>query len=571
MRTFEEAGIEVKYGSHGNIKVYCPKCRDTRKNKTDKSLSVNVEEKMWNCHNCGWNGRLTDPKKKEYSKPLPPSINMSENAQKWLKNRGLCDYTIQRFKMTEKPEFMPQIGKESNCLCFQYFRGGELVNIKFRDGQKNFKLVKDAELVFFNLDSLEGVDEAVITEGEIDCMSVFEAGYREGILSVPNGASKGSQRIEYFDNSYEQVKDLKSVIIATDGDSPGIMLRMELARRFGLHICKYVEYPEGTKDLNEVLIKYGPEKVIECIRDAKAFPIDGISRIEDMEEELDAVFEEGFSRGETIGYDNFDKIFSIRPGELTTITGIPGSGKSAFVDQVLLRLAARAGWKIAICSPENQPIALHVGKISSIFIGESWHKDERYKRMTVEQWNLAKYFINEHYFFYNIGEVDMSLTGILDKAKQLIMRYGINCLLIDPWNTIEHSRGGMTETDYVSHALSVITLFAKQYQVHVFLIAHPTKISKSKDTQKYEVPTLYNISGSAHFFNKTDNGWSIYRDFETNIVYVYVQKVRFQFVGEVGSTSFHYERHTGRYAEEGHDFDREYRYFLIRKNMIDFL
>ena len=85
------------------------------------------------------------------------------------------------------------------------------------------------------------------------------------------------------------------------------------------------------------------------------------------------------------------------------------------------------------------------------------------------------------------------------------------------------------------------------YDIHIFIVAHPTKISKSKDTGEYEVPTLYNISGSAHFFNKTDNGICIYRSFKSNIVTAYVQKVRYSWLGKIGFTSFSYDVLTRQY------------------------
>ena len=83
--------------------------------------------------------------------------------------------------------------------------------------------------------------------------------------------------------------------------------------------------------------------------------------------------------------------------------------------------------------------------------------------------------------------------------------------------------------------------------IHIFLIAHPTKLQKDKATGKYEVPTMYSISGSANFFNKTDNGLTIYRDFETNVVTAYVQKIRWWWLGKIGFTSFSFNTLTRQY------------------------
>lgn len=559
---WQDVGIEIKASWHGNVKTHCPQCRDTRKNKNDKSLSVNLDEKVWNCHHCGWTGKLIEKTKKVYFRPLDAELQLSQKAQEYLKNRGLSTYTIQRFKIGESSEFMPQTGKEMNCLNFKYYRKEQLVNIKYRDGGKNFKMVKDAELILYNLDSLEGAEECVITEGEFDCMAVAEAGYYE-VVSVPNGASKGNQKMEYLDNCYEFFGKIKRVIIATDADDPGVNLRNELARRLGRHRCFYIQYPEGCKDFNEVLLTYGKDEIKARIKDAQPFPVDGVFRVENIEEELDYYYQNGFQGGEKIGYEEFDRIFSFRPGELTTVTGIPGSGKSAWLDQVLVRLSSRHGWKHAVCSPENQPVPLHISKIASCFIGMPFYRANPSNRMTEAQWNYAKYFVNEHYWFYNITEVDLTVDGVLEKAAELIMRFGINSLVIDPWNTLDHNiPAGMNETQFISKALTKIGTFAKSYSVHIFLVAHPTKINKDRQTGKFEVPNLYNISGSAHFFNKTDNGITVYRDFETNLITVYIQKVRFFFVGKVGYTTFTYEVETGRYAEEGRLYETEFPLFL---------
>jgi twinkle protein len=279
--------------------------------------------------------------------------------------------------------------------------------------------------------------------------------------------------------------------------------------------------------------------------------------VENMEEELDYYYKNGFKGGDKIGEPGFDALFSFRRGELTTITGIPGSGKSAKLDDWLVKLSSRHGWKHGVCSPENQPVPLHVSKLASCFIGKPFYRANPNARMSETEWNFAKYFINENFFFFNIAEVEMSIDGVLSKGAELVMRYGIDSLVIDPWNTLDHTLGGMSETQFISKSLTKITNFAKTYSIHIFLVAHPTKIGKDKNTGKYEIPNLYSISGSAHFFNKTDNGITVYRDFETNVITVYVQKVRFFFVGRIGYIGLIYDVETGRYCEENNDFVKE--------------
>jgi twinkle protein len=156
--------------------------------------------------------------------------------------------------------------------------------------------------------------------------------------------------------------------------------------------------------------------------------------------------------------------------------------------------------------------------------------------------------LKNNFNFINTNETDISIDGILNKTSELVLRKGIKGLLIDPWNYIEHNiPNGYSETQYISECLTKIKKTALKLGIHIIIIAHPTKLQKDKTTGKYEVPTLYSISGSAHFFNKTDNGITVYRDFQTNDVTVYVQKVRYSWLGKIGFITYKYNTLTRQY------------------------
>ena len=243
-------GIELKR-SPGSVKTKCPKCSHTRKNKRDDCLSVNIDDGLYNCHNCGWGGNVKFKPRVEYV--LPPKINsnIAERVVKWFSERGITEPTLIHWKIGESLEYMPQVQAKRRCINFNYYRNNEVVNVKFRDGQKNFKLVSGAELIFYGIDNVKELDRCYIVEGEMDALSLHEAGLYS-VCSVPNGASKGSQKLEYLDNCWEYFKDKKEIILCTDNDDAGLQLRNELARRFGNYRCKYVEFGDF-KDANEVL------------------------------------------------------------------------------------------------------------------------------------------------------------------------------------------------------------------------------------------------------------------------------------------------------------------------------
>jgi len=545
----EGRGIDLKHKTRGTIKTVCPSCSEQRRDRKDPCLSVDIDEGLFNCHHCDFKGRVFEKKQKEYVKPVPRLEKLRSGLINWFENnRGISNNTLLRFGITEANEWMPQVETEVPVICFNYLRDGKLVNIKFRGQKKAFKMAKDAELIFYNLDAIQNEKTAIIVEGEIDCLSLHESGIYNSV-SVPNGASKGNSQLEYLNNCWTQFEGITKIILWTDADEPGYSLREELARRLGKDRCYRVSMVEGCKDANDVLLKFGKEKVKHCIESALAWPLEGVITMDDMYEDVCNYYENGYPGGVDLNIVGMEDHIQLMPGQLTTITGIPGSGKSEWADYMMANIAKLHGWSWAVCSFENQPAAFHVTKLAEKITGRSFAKRISPScRMDADDFAYGISIVDKFFHFININEVEVSLDGILEKAKELVQRKGIKGLLIDPWNYIEHHiPKGYTETQYISESLTKIKSFAIRHGVHVFLIAHPIKIQKDKATGKYEVPTLYSISGSAHFFNKTDNGICVWRDFKENTVEVHVQKVRYSWLGKVGMAAYSYNVNTRQY------------------------
>ncbi|HYH14699.1 MAG TPA: DnaB-like helicase C-terminal domain-containing protein, partial [Flavisolibacter sp.] len=375
----------------------------------------------------------------------------------------------------------------------------------------------------------------------------YEAGVYD-VVSVPNGASKGNQKLEYLDNCWQDFEDKEKIILCVDSDEAGMMLREELARRLGKERCYTVNYPEGCKDANEVLLTYGKDGLKQMVESAKEWPLEGVIAMEEMIDEVTSFYESGYPDGAKARVEGFDEYLRFIPGQLTIVTGIPGSGKDEFVNLIMSNLAMFEKWPFGICAFE-EPSSITVTKLIEKFAGKSFaHRKDPGHRITEDDFHQGVAMVDQYFSFINIDEIDVTMDGILQKATELVKKKGIKGLVINPWNYIEYRlQGGQQETLYISECLTKLKRFLKVYGVHGFLIAHPTKIQKDKQTKKYEVPTLYNISGSAHFFNKTDNGISIYRDFETNLVDVYVQKVKWSWLGKIGFCSFNYDTYTRQY------------------------
>lgn len=568
MKDYSDFGIQIPSGrTRGKIKVFCPQCHNTRHDKRDKSLSVDLDKGLWNCHYCGWGGTIHESdfddspegkkkwmeqqpwynphrlkkQKPVYKKPAPRQTSpISEKAIAWFKSRGISLDTLTACKVTEGMEWMPQKNKEWNTVQFNYYLNGELINTKFRTGDKCFKLCSGAQLIPYMIDNIKGQKECIITEGEMDALSFYEVGFHN-VISVPNGANAN---LDYLDDFIEDYFDDKETIfIASDTDTKGVELRDELLRRFGAERCRVLEYGQGCKDANEHLMQYGAESLKKALLSAPEIKLEGVFTVSDFEESLDALFEHGMQKGVTIGHECFDRLCSFETKRLLTVTGIPGSGKSEFIDEIAERLNMRYGWRFAYFSPENAPLAYHASKLIEKFTGKKFSKST----LTYGEYKQVKQHLETDFFFISPKD-DYRLETIFERAKFLVRRRGIKALVIDPYNRLEDESDGMSETKYISRQLDRLTNFAQQNDVLVILMAHPTKQTKNKDGV-IEAPTLYDISGSAHFYNKTDFGIVVHRNRVENTVEVIVQKVKFRHLGEVGTALFKYNLNNGRYTD----------------------
>ena len=270
----------------------CPLCSSKRKpkNRKAKCASYDWDRGIGTCHNCSSSFQLHTYKRKskklkEYTKPnKTENEKISQKALDWFELRGISENTIKELKVTEGKTFMPQTRKEENTIHFNYYVDNNLVNIKYRDGAKNYKLYKGAEKVFYNIDSIHGFDYCVITEGEMDALSIHEAGITN-VISVPNGATTNNNNLEYLDNCIDFFEDKSKIIIATDTDEPGQVLQSELIRRLGAEVCYTVDF-DDVKDANEYLIKYGKEKLAQRIANAESVPLENVLTYKDIEEDV---------------------------------------------------------------------------------------------------------------------------------------------------------------------------------------------------------------------------------------------------------------------------------------------
>lgn len=565
----------------GSNYTTCPKCSEDRSSRGQRKpcLSVTVDDDdhggfVYHCNHCQWSGNIAGTGRRggysQRSAPPPPvrpvapvSTPRPPKLLEYLEGkRKISHSVIEYFGVYATYYFFPQTGKKEPCICFPYFSHGQLINNKYRSPSKDFVQIKDAEQIIYNLDSVADNDSVIWAEGEIDVMSIHDAGFTS-VISLPGGAPNSKkdhqQRSDADDKRFlpiagalDTLSALKRIYIATDMDPPGEALAEEIARRVGKERCYRVRWPSGCKDANDVLVRYGRNAIASCIAESKPIPIDGLA-----EPDPDSLLR--YRRSPQIemvstGWPAVDSIFRVpKDGRLFVITGIPNSGKSEFVDALLINVATNLGWHSIIFSPENMPQEIHLAKLVEKATGQPFTGSSP-ACLTDDQVLDAGEWLRRHVVYIRQDDVEeeMPLERILDLANRAVARYGSRFLVIDPYNQVDHKRtSGQTETEYIQKFLKRLKKWSSARGCNVILVAHPEKLRRQQDG-KTPIPTGYDISGSAHWYNAADFGITVHRpSVDGPEVEIWVWKVRHKVHGKKGYAVLKWDRLSGRYSDPG--------------------
>lgn len=540
------------------LQIDCPQsyCKGSR--SQDDKTPLKVEFVLpgyaeWRCRHCLWSGHVGETPVKETpveeaeapktrTKALPPE------ALAYLEERGIPEETATKFKLSWDGT--------KKAIKIPYFVGEKIDNyalVRISDGKS--KLENPNKAVFFGIDKL-GINSepVIIAHRELDAIILMERGFMN-VLGVPNGgdiSAKGDDfnqepdKFAYLSAASNAAKAWHLVKFAFDDSKEGLALRQELSRRLGPGRCAAAKLSSGS--VWQTMKTNGADWLCSDINEAKALPIFGLFSVSDFEKELYAYFEYGMASGVSTGWPNVDKLYTVVPGQLTVVTGIPNSGKSEWLDALSINLALNHGWRFAAFSPENGKEA-HTTKLVEKRV-EMSADPKAYRRMSFDTLRSGAKWVDNHYTFIESTDTMPTLEWILDRAKDAALRYGIKGLIIDPWNRIEKKLGErQSETDYVAESIPKILRFAANYGVHVWLVVHPKQQQKNQKTGKIDAPSLYDMAGSAHFVNMCDNGVVIHRsDSIDDTTEVLLRKVRFKHVGHRGETKLKYDTQSGRFA-----------------------
>jgi len=550
-------------------RYHCPECSSDRKKKNPTmTITVEHDHSLYHCHHCGIQGRINrdDPLEKYNTAklkaatvtPIPTALAQNQDmVAKFFERRGTPVPDITALKGVEirtTDKYFAQLKEKLPAIGFVYGPAKDPEAIKWRpaDGRKAFTQ-DGAAASFYGIEALDPeAKEVIIVEGESDVVALAAVGIKA--ISVPNGAPmkvSSNVRVDadkdvkygYLWAAKDLINRTEKIIIATDADSPGNALAEELARRVGRAKCWRTKFPEGCNDPSDVLKRDDAAAMRELLSASEPFPLQGVYSAASYMDEVNKLYREGIGSGTSTGMSVVDELFTIKEGMVYVCTGFPGSGKSEFMDQIMVNLSLKEDWSWAIASFENPP-PLHIIKLSEKIIGKPFFKGQT-PRMKDKEVTEAANFIDDHFVFLESKEGLTTIPNIMERAQQAVMRLGVKGLIIDPYNYIQMP-DAQNEHQGITRMLSELGTFAKSAGIAIIFVAHPAKVQPNADGNM-PIPKGHHISGSAAWFAKADVGITVHRGEQG--VEIHCWKCRFKWLGSCGETFLGYDVPTGRYFE----------------------
>lgn len=580
---YQFSDFNFKIGSQNKFSWHhCDQCKHN-------SVLLDQENGEWLCQNCGWRGSLKlgdsymNPWKfGDFATPILFQEDLSGFSLEWVTNKGISKDSIIKYQYGLSKTWCRNTKRVEECISIPYYMNKELINIKYRFIKSPYEFSYGSELIPYGMDDIKE-DCVYFCLNEMEKILLSEVG-ADSAIALPQVNFKNFKEskvleeihntLSFLENFEDRFKNIKKFILCLGNNTLSKNLEDELGRRLGRERCYIVNWPEEFASISAMFkisdgnnwIINGKERLKSLLETSRPIPVKGVYEIEDVKQQFDELYEKGMPPGPRTGWDGLDDFYRPALGQWTLVTGVPSHGKSNWLDALSVQLSEIHGWKFGIFSPENQPVARHFANISEKFIGKPFSPtiiDGEIVKMNIEEKEKAEKWLSKHYSVI-LPDDNEPIEGILEMVKSVILRKGIQGVIIDPWNEIDHNReNGMSETEHISLVLSKIRKFARIHGVHIWVVAHPTKMRKNDDGI-YPVPTPYDVAGSAHFLNKADFCVCVYRfvgQLDATITDLYIQKVRFKENGIVGRHSLRYIPYIGRFED---DIDQ-----ILRGNSLD--
>lgn len=547
-------------GKLGRVYTTCPACsveRSSSASRNKKVLGVNYEQDqaVYYCNHCGETGHVflsagdsidwgDSVATGDSVDQLPEYPSLGKSEFEYLMSRGIESQELdlfaadKSFSVGDGWQTLPAIGypyhmdRNVKWIAPNPLGGKKLVAWERTGGGAGL----------YRRESIDWADQAlVICEGELDCESARWIGFNA--ISVPNGAPKGSQVERIFKSITTKIQSFQRVVLAMDDDEAGQSALDSLVDLVGRKRAHTVRYPAGCKDVNDILVRFGQDGLRSALTNTQPC-LNGIVVPSSYSLAVNKLRTEGFAEGSKTGITPLDELIEWHPGMLAVCSGVPGSGKSELNDEIMVRLA-EDGWSWAVFSPENTG-ELHLAKLAAKRLRKPVIGDN--VLATDEEVDEATRWVDERFLFLS-ADGGTSIKSLLDRAeackhKLRSERFG---LIIDPWNFVTGDKEG-SETEQINELLAEIKKWANRPDLKclVIIVAHPTKQPEGFDQRSIGG---YQISGSAHWFNRADVGYSVSANREELTTAVNVWKIRFQpWHGTQGTATLSFDPNTGTYG-----------------------
>lgn len=431
--------------------------------------------------------------KKDYRYPKIETNTDRQKVEEYLALRCLSKETLDYagIKQDKYGNIVFEYYDENNVLLLTKYRPSR----KIKKGENKEWSQKEADTcpILYGMNQIDPTQPLIITEGEIDRLSCIEAGFKNTV-SIPFGASSYGW-IEY---NWDWLEQFDKIIIYSDKDEPGEKMRQEVIPRLGEWRC--YEAMGNEKDANLELYRHGKDAVAKIINNAKEVPIKDVIDLADVKDlDLDNLEK---IKSNVKGLDKWIGGFYL--GTVDIITGINGSGKSTFIDQVCICEPVEQGYKTFIFSGElnNQQLKAWIqypmaGRrhIKEVDKGQFQPKGYVIKseiKKQMEEWYRGKIFIYDN-------DLDYTSKSILNKMTELARKYGFKNFVLDNLMMIdldcEHELIYSEQKNFVKELIK----FASKFNAVVHLVAHPRKVETIRRLTKMDICGSGDIPNLAHY------------------------------------------------------------------------
>lgn len=488
---------------------HCPFCGPNQKSDNQYKFFLNREEGTYKCHRenkCsaegsfkdllskfniseGYNTSYKKHTKKRYKKPQTETTELSKKVEDYILKRGISKKVINEHCIKEK----------DGNIAFEYYHDGELVLIKYRTASKNKKYWQDGggKPVLWEIDKINTDKPLIITEGEFDKLALHQAGFKN-VVSVPFG----SNNLDWIELCWDTLDELEEVIIWHDNDDAGHKMKDEVIKRLGEWRCKVVKSPYI--DINIHLYKEGEESVVEAVKKAEEIPIKRLLQLHEIEE-----FDPAKIKSIQSNVPLVNKFLGgYMMGMVTIWTGTNGSGKSTFIDQEVVNAIGQSFPTCLVTGELPHWLTrywLELQAAGPNHIEANWDevRDElsyyvkkEYKKK-IREWAKSKLFIYDSFDSLNVDDITETFTAAA-------RRYGAKHFIVDNLMIINFDCGAREKYNEQSKFVSRMKDFARKYEAHVHIVAHPRK-------PKGDVITKEDVAGLYEITNLADNVIAVHR------------------------------------------------------------